>query len=81
LVSLFPFFIFLLAFCSQLFYLGKLNPLNMKKYVLLVVAVLLTAAAVTATVLTSNKKPAKAKKECSLVKKGSCSRSSTFVCQ
>lgn len=54
----------------------------MKKYLLGLIALLLTAAVVTATVLNSNKKttsPAKEKKECSF-KKAQYSRTSNVAC-
>lgn len=53
----------------------------MKKYLLIFLALLLTAAVVTATVLNSGKKKtsAKAKSECSL-KKMHCQRAANVAC-
>lgn len=60
----------------------------MKKYVLVFLALLLTAAVVTATVLNSNKKITTNKKskctvtktECSSAKKAQCARWSSVAC-
>jgi uncharacterized alpha/beta hydrolase family protein len=55
----------------------------MKKYVLGLIVLLLTAAVVTATVLNSHKKltsPQKEKKECSSYKKKHCPRTPTVAC-